>query len=49
MTIENSPLPMPSGSITERNAVSSAMPVTMPGSAIGNTITKDNAWRPKNR
>ena len=32
-----------------RKALFSAMPVTMPGSAIGRMISSETAWRPKKR
>src|SRR5688500_4283869 len=40
---------MPSGVITDRQALSRAMPVTIPGSAIGSTMSRDTVTRPKNR
>ena len=38
----------PKSKPTVRNAVFSAMPVTMPGRASGRTTTKHSVWRPKN-
>ena len=40
---------MPSSMPTARNAVLSAMPVTIPGSAIGRMTRNEIVSRPKNR
>ena len=48
MTV-NSPKFTPSGCSVVVMALDSAMPVTMPGSAIGSTMRIDTASRPKNR
>src|ERR1043165_2789669 len=48
MMTDSRPLPRPIGSATVWNALASAMPVTMPGSAIGSTTSRDTALRPKN-
>ena len=45
----NSPSSTPSGCSMVRKAFDSAMPVTMPGSAIGRTTRSDTVSRPKNR
>ena len=45
----NSPSPMPNGVSTSRNVAFSAMPVTMPGSAIGSTTRNEIVSRPKKR
>ncbi|CAM5404514.1 hypothetical protein SANTM175S_09047 [Streptomyces antimycoticus] len=48
-TTVNRPKPMPIGSRTVRKAALRAMPLTMPGSAIGRTSRKDTVRRPKKR
>ncbi len=45
----NRPRPTPSGARTVPKAELRAMPVTMPGSAMGRTTTKDTVSRPKKR
>ena len=45
----NSPSSTPNGSSTSRNVALSAMPVTMPGSAIGRITRNETASRPKKR
>lgn len=45
----NRPSWIPSGDSTVRKALLSAMPVTMPGSAIGRMTSSDTVSRPKNR
>ena len=48
MTV-NSPKSMPIGRSVVAIALDSAMPVTMPGSAIGSTTRIDTVLRPKKR
>ena len=47
--IVNSPSATPNGSSTSRNVAFSAMPVTMPGSAIGRITRNEIVSRPKKR
>ena len=48
MTV-NRPELMPSGSSIVRKALFSAMPVTMPGSAIGRTTSSETAFAAEER
>ena len=47
-TTVNKPKPIPNGSSRVRNAEFSAIPVTIPGKAIGSTTSKEIVSLPKN-